>query len=112
MLTRRDLLFAIGAAAAFRNSALSLLERHVSKVVSDPDATAEDEEFWVGVRQAFSLDPNIVNFNNGGCSPSPRVVAEVLRRQLEFANQAPSYFMWRNLEPEIEGVRMRLAKLL
>ena len=111
MLTRRDLLFAIGAAAAFRNSALTMLEKHVSRVVSDPDATAEDEEFWMGVRQAFSLDPNIVNFNNGGCSPSPRVVAEVLRRQQEFANQAPSYFMWRNLEPEIEGVRTRLAKL-
>ncbi|HWA81919.1 MAG TPA: aminotransferase class V-fold PLP-dependent enzyme [Fimbriimonadaceae bacterium] len=105
------MLFAVGAAAAFRNTALSLLEKHVAKVVSDPNATAEDEEFWLGVRQAFSLDPNIVNFNNGGCSPSPRVVQECLRRQLEFANQAPSYFMWRNLEPEIEGVRIRLAKL-
>ncbi|HVT13036.1 MAG TPA: aminotransferase class V-fold PLP-dependent enzyme [Fimbriimonadaceae bacterium] len=111
MMSRRDLLFAVGAAAAFRNTALSLLEKHVARVVSDPNATAEDEEFWLGVRQAFSLDPNIVNFNNGGCSPSPRVVQECLRRQLEFANQAPSYFMWRNLEPEIEGVRNRLAKL-
>ena len=88
MLTRRDLLFALGAAAAFHNSALTMLEKHVSKVVSDPNATAEDEDFWRGVRQAFSLDPNIVNFNNGGCSPSPRVVQECLRRQLEFANQA------------------------
>lgn len=111
MLTRRDLVLAFGAAAAFRNSALDLLEKHVSRVVSDPNATAEDEDFWLGVRQAFSLDPNIVNFNNGGCSPSPRAVAEVLRRQQEFANQAPSYFMWRNLDPEIEGVRTRLAKL-
>src|ERR1044072_5462121 len=111
MLTRRDLLFAIGAAAAFRNSALTMLEKHVSRVVSDPSATAEDEDFWRGVRQAFALDPNIINFNNGGCSPSPRVVQECLRRQLEFANQAPSYFMWRQLEPEIEGVRKRLAAL-
>jgi isopenicillin-N epimerase len=111
MMTRRDLLFAVGAAAAFRNTALSLLEKHVSRVVSDPLATAEDEDFWIGVRQAFSLDPNIVNFNNGGCSPSPRIVYESLRRQIEFANQAPSYFMWRNLEPEIEGVRKRLGAL-
>src|SRR6185369_209192 len=72
---------------------------------------AEDEDFWLGVRQAFSLDPNLVNFNNGGCSPSPRIVQECLRRQLEFANQAPSYFMWRTLEPEIEGVRKGLARL-
>jgi isopenicillin-N epimerase len=111
MMTRRDLIFAIGAAAAFRNSALTMLEKHVAKVVSDPLATAEDEDFWMAVRQGFALDPNIVNFNNGGCSPSPRVVQECLRRQLEFANQAPSYFMWRNLEPEIEGVRKRLAAL-
>lgn len=111
MMTRRDLLFAVGAAAAFRNTALTLLEKHVSRVVSDPNATAEDEEFWYGVRQAFTLDPVIVNFNNGGCSPSPRIVQESMRRQLEFGNQAPSYFMWRNLEPEIEGVRKRLAAL-
>lgn len=111
MITRRDLLFAVGAAAAFRNTALSWLEKHVSRVVSDPNATAEDEDFWLGVRQAFSLDPTLVNFNNGGCSPSPRIVAECLKRQLEFANQAPSIYMWRQLEPEIEGVRTRLAKL-
>ncbi len=111
MLTRRDLIFAFGAAVAFRDTALSMLEKHVSKVIGDPFATAEDEDFWMGVRQAFSLDPNIVNFNNGGCSPSPRIVAESLRRQQEFSNQAPSYFMWRNLEPEIEGVRKRLAAM-
>lgn len=111
MMSRRDLLFAVGAAASFRNTALTLLEHNLNRVVSDPTATAEDEDFWLGVRQSFSLDPNIANFNNGGCSPSPRVVQECLRRQLEFANQAPSYFMWRNLEPEIEGVRKRLAAL-
>ncbi|MFI5387323.1 MAG: aminotransferase class V-fold PLP-dependent enzyme [Fimbriimonadales bacterium] len=111
MITRRDLLFAVGAAAAFRNTALSLLEKHVSRVVSDPNATAEDEDFWLGVRLAFSLDANLVNFNNGGCSPSPRVVAECLKRQIEFGNQGPSIYMWRQLEPEIETVRKRLAAL-
>jgi selenocysteine lyase/cysteine desulfurase len=38
------------------------------------------------------------------------VVQDVLRRQLEYSNQAPSYFMWRHLEPEVESVRSRLAK--
>jgi len=111
MMSRRELLFAVGAAAAFRNTALTLLETHVSRIVSDPNATAEDEDFWQGVRLAFSLDPNIVNFNNGGCSPSPRVVAECLKRQIDYANQSPSIFMWRDLEPEIEDVRKRLAAL-
>src|SRR5689334_10595737 len=111
MLTRREVLFGLGAAVAFRNTALDLVETAVSKLGNSPLATAEDEDFWLSVREAFALDPNIVNFNNGGCSPSPRIVADSLRRQQEFANQAPSYFMWRQLEAEIEGVRSRLATM-
>jgi isopenicillin-N epimerase len=110
MLSRRQLLFA-AAAVAFRNEALNLFERHIGRADPDPFATAEDEDFWLGIRQGFALDPNIVNFNNGGCSPSPRVVQDVLRRQQEYGNQAPSYYMWRNLEPEIESTRKRLAAL-
>ncbi|HSI73021.1 MAG TPA: aminotransferase class V-fold PLP-dependent enzyme, partial [Fimbriimonas sp.] len=41
---------------------------------------------------------------------SPRVVQDIFRRQIEQSNQAPSYFMWRQLEPEVESVRKRLAK--
>jgi selenocysteine lyase/cysteine desulfurase len=39
------------------------------------------------------------------------VVQETMRRQLELSNQAPSHFMWRQLEPEIESVRTRLARV-
>jgi selenocysteine lyase/cysteine desulfurase len=94
-----------GAIAAFRNDTLHLIEHLVSRATPD----AEDEGFWMQVREAFTLDPNMVNFNNGGCSPSPRIVQEVLRRQLELSNQAPSFYMWRQLEPEVEDVRRRLA---
>lgn len=97
------------AAAAFRNDTLDLVERVVSKYGSLGDA--QDEEFWAQIQQAFALDRNTVNFNNGGCSPSPRIVQDALRRQLEFSNQAPSNYMWRVLEPEVESVRMRLAKV-
>jgi len=95
-----------GAIAAFRNDSLNLIEKLVSRVKPE----AEDESFWIQVREAFNLDPVLVNFNNGGCSPSPRVVQETLRRQLELSNQAPSFYMWRQLEPEIEDVRRRLAQ--
>lgn len=97
------------AAAAFRNDTLDLVERVVSKYGSLGDA--QDEEFWAQIQQAFALDRNTINFNNGGCSPSPRIVQDALRRQLEFSNQAPSNYMWRVLEPEVESVRMRLAKV-
>jgi selenocysteine lyase/cysteine desulfurase len=96
-----------GIAASFRNETLNLVEKALSRCsIID----AQDEDFWRQIQQAFTLDRNVVNFNNGGCSPSPRVVQEVMRRQLEISNQAPSYFMWRQLEPEIESVRGRLAK--
>ncbi|MCW5942361.1 MAG: aminotransferase class V-fold PLP-dependent enzyme [Fimbriimonadaceae bacterium] len=110
MLSRRELLTAGFAVAAFRNDTLDHVERLVAGLRSRPDFSADDEDFWFQIQQAFTLDRNFVNLNNGGCSPSPRIVQETMRRQLEISNQAPSYFMWRNLEPEVESVRARLAK--
>jgi len=70
---------------------------------------AEDEDYWRTIQDAFQLDRTMVNLNNGGVCPSPRVVMDVLRRYLEYSNQAPSFYMWRHLEPEIESVRRELA---
>lgn len=108
MFSRREFLVMAGAVAAFRNDTLDLVERLVAggTTVGAPD----DEDFWMQIQQAFTLDRNIANFNNGGVCPSPRVVQDALRRYLEYSSQAPSYFMWRHLEPEIESVRRRLAK--
>lgn len=108
-LTRRELLAGTFAAAAFRNNTLDLVSNIVSKYGSVENA--QDEDFWMQIQEAFTLDRNTVNFNNGGCSPSPRIVHEALKRQLDFSNQGPSNYMWRVLEPEIESVRQRLAKL-
>jgi selenocysteine lyase/cysteine desulfurase len=70
---------------------------------------AADESYWREIQQAFTLDRTLINLNNGGCSPSPRVVHEALKRYLDFSNQAPVYHMWQILEPNIETVRRRLA---
>lgn len=107
MPTRREVLMAGMAAASFHDHSLDFVSRLVSKGGGEP----EDEEFWAQIQQAFVLDRNVVNFNNGGCSPAPRVVQDALRRQLEFSNQGPSHYMWRILEPEVESVRRRLAQL-
>jgi isopenicillin-N epimerase len=74
-----------------------------------PDDVARDEDFWLEIQQAFTLDRALINLNNGGVSPSPRVVQEAMRRYLEYSNTAPAYTMWQILEPEIEAVRHRLA---
>src|SRR3954468_9765791 len=70
---------------------------------------AGDEDFWREIQQAFTLDRTMINLNNGGVSPSPRVVHEAYKRYLDISNQAPSYYMWQTLEPNIETVRRRLA---
>lgn len=110
MISRRQLLWTTIASAAFRNDTLDLVAGLVGQVRNRDEQLATNEEFWGQIQQAFELDRNVANFNNGGCSPSPRIVEEALRRQLEFSNQAPSLYMWRDLEPEIESVRRRLAQ--
>lgn len=109
MVTRREFLWTLGAAAAFKDETLDLVAKLVAKADPNPIDAAQDEAFWIQIQQAFSLDRNMVNFNNGGCCPSPRVVQDALRRQIEYSNQAPSFYMWRHLEPEVESVRRRLA---
>ena len=70
---------------------------------------AMDEDFWRVIQESFTIDRGMINLNNGGVSPSPRVVQEAMRRYLEYSNVAPTITMWRDLEPEIETVRRRLA---
>ncbi len=71
---------------------------------------ARDEDFWFQVQEAFEVDRSMVNFNNGGVSPSPASVQRALARHNAFANEAPAYKMWQVLEPQKESVRERLAR--
>jgi isopenicillin-N epimerase len=75
-----------------------------------PADAAADEDLWREVQQAFTVDRNLVNLNNGGVSPAPAVVQEAMRRYLAYANEAPVHTMWRVLEPQKEGLRQRLAR--
>jgi len=74
------------------------------------EEAARDEDFWLEVQRAFTVDRTLINLNNGGVSPSPRIVQEAMRRYLEYSNHAPTYTMWRVLDPGIETVRRRLAR--
>jgi selenocysteine lyase/cysteine desulfurase len=76
----------------------------------DPQEVALDETFWFEVQQAFTVDRSLINFNNGGVSPSPAVVQAAMKRHLDYSNTAPTHAMWQVLEPQREGVRQRLAR--
>ena len=115
MITRRAFLRTTGAAGAaavatFRDEAPERLAAAARAVQGrTPADVASDEQYWREIQQAFTLDRTIVNLNNGGVCPSPRVVHEALKRYLDLSNQAPAYHMWQILEPNIETVRRRLA---
>jgi selenocysteine lyase/cysteine desulfurase len=109
---RRDLLRAAAtAAAAFSSDALPRLQAALAQQGGKPaDSLAIDEDFWFQVRHMFTVDRNIINLNNGGVSPSPKIVMESEKRYLEISNMGPSHFMWKILQPELETVRRRLAQ--
>jgi hypothetical protein len=72
---------------------------------------AGDEDYWAVIQQAYTVNPNIINLNNGGVSPSPRVVQEAVERYNKLSNEGPSYFMWRILDQGREPLRRKLAEL-
>ena len=62
------------------------------------------------IQQAFTVNRTYVNLNNGGVCPSPRVVQEAMKRDLDLSNEAPVHTMWELLEPQVESVRRELAR--
>ena len=70
-----------------------------------PEAAATDEAFWYQIQQAYTVSPNIINLNNGGVSPQPKVVQEAVEYYNRLSNEAPSYYMWRILDQGREPLR-------
>jgi isopenicillin-N epimerase len=105
---------AVGAAtavAAFQNESVLRAQSAAKAVSGRPaDSVAIDEDFWLNIRHAFTVNRNIINLNNGGVSPAPKIVMETEKRYLEIENMGPAHYMWRVLDPDIETVRRRLAK--
>src|SRR6201993_1104207 len=73
--------------------------------------TAQDEDFWAVIQRAYSVNPNLINLNNGGVSPAPIVVQQAVERYNQLSNEGPSYYMWRILDQGREPLREKLAAL-
>jgi len=80
------------------------------KLVSAKDL-AIDEDYWSVIQQGYTVNPAFVNLNNGGVSPSPRIVQEAVDTFNKMTNEGPSYFMWRILDQGREPLRYKLAEL-
>jgi len=84
-----------------------------SRTVRDlaPAAAAQNEDYWSVIQRAYSVNPDIINLNNGGVSPAPIVVQEAVARYNELSNEGPSYYMWQILDQGREPLREKLAAL-
>jgi isopenicillin-N epimerase len=101
---------------AVSSSAVALLFENIKaagKAVDHlpPVEAAMDEDYWANIQQAFSVTRGIINLNNGGVSPSPRIVTEAFVRYTWQQEDATAYTMWQILEPQSETIRTGLAEL-
>jgi len=98
------------ALAAFQNDAIPRAQAASESVNGrKPEEVARDEDYWNEIRNAFTVDRNVINLNNGYVSPAPKPVQEAMRRYLEFSDMGPWHTMINNLEKQVEMVRVRLA---
>jgi selenocysteine lyase/cysteine desulfurase len=97
----------MAAAAASENVSDALLS--LQKLA--PAAAATDEDLWARMAQAYTVSPNLLNLNNGGVSPQPKVVQDAVDRYYHLCNEAPTYYMWQILDRGREPLRRKLADL-
>jgi len=101
---------AAAAAAAFQDDAIPRVRAAATATRGrSAEEVAGDEDFWSEVRAAFTVDHNIINLNNGYCSPSPRSVQDAMHRYLEYSDMGPYHTMVAVLERQVEMVRVHLA---
>ncbi|MGP0068906.1 MAG: aminotransferase class V-fold PLP-dependent enzyme [Isosphaeraceae bacterium] len=112
--TRRGFLggLAVGTAhALFRRDAIARSFGAGRDAEGEPAGDlAGNEDYWSQIARCFDADRTLINFNNGGVSPSPTHVLDQMIRDLRFCNELPAYHMWQVLEPRIETVRRALAQ--
>ncbi len=117
--TRRDFLSLAGKGlglAALSSATVASLLKNVdaaTKTVAQltPEQAAMDEDYWAVIQNSFSVTRGTINLNNGGVSPSPRIVTEALVRYTWQQEDATAYTMWQILEPQSETIRTGLAEL-
>jgi len=116
---RRDFIALAGKGlglAALTSSTIASLLKEVEAATKSvahltPEQAAMDEDYWATIQNAFTVTRGIINLNNGGVSPSPRMVTEALVRYIWQQEDATAYTMWQILEPQSETIRTGLAEM-
>ena len=118
-MNRRNFLLATATSASalelFANSDKNFatqFEKQLNKLENmSLSAGAENEDFWAWIRESYTISSNIINLNNGGVSPQPKIVQDTHIRNYQLCNEVPTYYMWRVLDQQRESQRIKLAEL-
>ncbi|HVZ98163.1 MAG TPA: aminotransferase class V-fold PLP-dependent enzyme [Chitinophagaceae bacterium] len=116
---RRSFINAFGtlsATALFSSFTKPAWSRNLHKALlsaenRSPQELANDEDFWYFVQESFTVSPNIINLNNGGVSPAPKIVQDAMKTYFDTSMEAPSYYMWRIVDQGREPLRTNLARI-
>lgn len=68
-----------------------------------------DEDFWLGVRDKFSIDPNVIQLNNAAIGSSPQTVLDAVARYGTDLVAEPSHSYYDEQSGYVERVREQLA---
>ncbi len=112
LLTSAGTLSALELFSTIDKNFTTKLEKHLTKLENQSlSASSENEDFWGWIRESYNTSANLINLNNAGVGPQPRIVQDAHIRYYEFSNEAPSYYMWRILDQQRDGLRNKLADL-
>lgn len=119
MTSRRSFISKTGlfsATALLSTLARPAWSRNLDRAIREAEGTApgklaSDEDFWYYIQQAFTVTTGLINLNNGGVSPAPKTVQDAMKRYYDYCNEAPSYYMWREMDKGREPLRRNLARL-
>ena len=75
---------------------------------SPPEVVARDEFYWREIQLGFKLDRTIINLDNGGTCPTPRVALESEERFMEMINMAPTFYGG-PVADRVQTIRVRMA---
>jgi hypothetical protein len=91
---------AFGATSMFNHAHAESFAKASARVAHlTPQQVAADEDYWATIQQAYTVNPGIINLNNGGVSPAPAVVQRALDNIMHFATKGPrtlcgAYWIW------------------
>ena len=80
--------------------------------LTDLDEEQNEERYWKKIRKQYTLSKSLINLNNAGVNPQPKVVQDAVSHYDKLSNEIPSHYMWRVIDKEKDLVKEALAELM